>query len=451
MDERTMHRLQIAFVACLLLTPTTFADGPTDWPQFRGPRGNGVAAIESAPVEISKANTAWKTPIPGSGWSSPVHSKNHIWLTTAETRAATEEQIAKKRQGVDFAQMKTVAGAVTFRAICVDANTGAIKHNIKLRQLDDPELIHGLNSYASPTPTISGDRVVCHFGSYGTWCMNLTTGEKLWEQNELVVDHSVGPGSSPVIAGNTVLVVYDGIDTQFVAGLDLATGKPKWKTKRPPMRKANGEFCKAYSTPLVIDVAGQTQAVVPGAQWMCAYDPESGKELWRADCGSGFSTTPMAVYDSGLVVCSTGFMAPELVAVDPANSGDVTSRIAWKTKNGGSTMPTAVAADGAIFAMDEKGRLSVIDIKTGNVQARVRVGGNFCSSPLLAAGRLYVGSREGVLSVYAIEKVDGKLQEPKLLARNKLDGDLMASPAVIGSDFIIRTSKSLMRVSPEKP
>ena len=144
-------------------------------------------------------------------------------------------------------------------------------------------------------------------------------------------------------------------------------------------------------------------------------------------------------------------MQPQLVAVDPKGSGDVTDSIVWKSRNGGTTMPTAVAADGAIFSMDEKGRLTIVSSTTGEMLARARVGGNFSSSPLLAAGRLYVGSREGVLSVYALEKLDGKYREPKLLARNKLDGDLMASPAVLGSDFIIRTSKSLMRVTPEKP
>ena len=455
-NENTMqYNKPISFrTVCLtgaLITATAFADDRRDWPQFRGPQGNGIASMESAPVEITQANTVWKTPMPGKGWSSPVHSQGHIWLTTAETAAASEAQLAKKRQGVDFAQMKTAAGHARFRAICIDARSGSIKHNIQLLDLKDPELIHALNSYASPTPAIQGDRVVFHFGSYGTWCLNLTTGEQLWKQTSLVVDHSVGPGSSPVIAKDTVLLVYDGIDEQFVAGVDLATGKPKWRTKRPPMRATNGEYRKAYSTPLIIDVAGQTQAVIPGAQWMCGYDPTSGKELWRADCGDGFSTTPMAVYDSGVVVCSTGFMQPQLVAVDPKGSGDVTDSIVWKSRNGGTTMPTAVAADGAIFSMDEKGRLTIVSSTTGEMLARARVGGNFSSSPLLAAGRLYVGSREGVLSVYALEKLDGKYREPKLLARNKLDGDLMASPAVLGSDFIIRTSKSLMRVTPEKP
>ena len=278
---------------CVLAASVCLAD---DWPQFRGPHGDGIAEASSLPVEISEENTVWKTAIPGTGWSSPVVSEGKIWITTAEAAKASAEQIAKKTKGVQFAAIKTVAGDVKLRAICVDLESGKIVHNLLLREVSDPDLINPLNSYASPTAAISGDRVVCHFGSYGTWCLNKSTGEKLWH-NALVVDHSVGPGSSPVIADDIVLIVCDGIDQQFVAGLDLSTGKEVWKTPRPKLRATNGEYKKAYSTPLLIKVGEQVQAVIPTAQWMCAYDPKTGKEIWRADCGSGFSTTPMAVYE----------------------------------------------------------------------------------------------------------------------------------------------------------
>lgn len=410
-----------------------------DWNQFRGPVGNAVAETTETPVDFSMAKSVWTTEIPGTGWSSPVVSDGHIWLTTAESTEATADQIAKKTQGVQFAKIKTAAGNVKLRALCVNAATGKIVHNVLLRDVSDPDLINPLNSYASPTPAISGDRVICHFGSYGTWCLNKKTAATTWN-SALVIDHSVGPGSSPVIAGNTVLIVCDGIDKQFVAGLDLETGKEIWRTNRPAMRSDNGEFRKAYSTPLLVTVAGKQQAVIPGAQWMCGYDPANGKEIWRADCGNGFSTTPMAVYDSGLVVCSTGFMSPELVAVNPEGQGDVTADIVWRARQGGSTMPTAVASNGLMYSISDKGILSVLNTATGEIVQRERIGGKFAASPLLVGNNLYLPSQEGLMTV--IDKTT-----MKVVAKNKMDGALMASPAVIGSDLVIRTSKSLVRLA----
>jgi outer membrane protein assembly factor BamB len=430
-----------------MLASVSLAD---DWPQFRGVRGDGVAIAAGTPVKISESNTVWKTAIPGSGWSSPVYVGDHIWLTAADTQAASAEAIAKKKQGAQFADMKTAAGSVKLRAVCVHAQTGKVLHNVMLRSVNDPDLIHPLNSYASPTPAIHEDRVVCHFGSYGTWCLNAMTGEKIWEQNTLIVDHSVGPGSSPVIVDDIVIIAFDGIDKQFVAGLSLADGTTSWKTPRPKMRATNGEYQKAYSTPLVIDVDGKLQAVLPGAQWMCAYEPATGREIWRADCGSGFSTTPMAVYDAGLVICSTGFMRPALVAVNPSGTGDVTkTNIVWNARQGGSTMPTAVAYNGMIYSMGDRGILTMLDSKTGEQRSRIRVNGNYSSSPLLVDEKLYIGSKEGLLTVYSVAELNKGDSKVKPLAKNKLDGDIMASPATIGSDLLIRTSKSLMRVKPE--
>ncbi|MFK7821130.1 MAG: PQQ-binding-like beta-propeller repeat protein [Planctomycetaceae bacterium] len=440
-------RLTTCLLALTLLSAATQAD---DWPQFRGVRGDGVAHAAGTPVRVSESNTVWKTAIPGSGWSSPVYSGDNIWITAADVQPASAEFLAKKKQGVEFADMKTGAGSVKLRAVCVHLKTGKILHNVLLKNVSEPELIHPLNSYASPTPVISGDRVVCHFGSYGTWCVNAESGEKIWEQNTLIVDHSVGPGSSPVIVDDIVILAFDGIDRQFVTGLSLKDGTPSWKTPRPKMRATNGEYQKAYSTPLIIEIDGQLQAVLPGAQWMCAYEPATGREIWRADCGNGFSTTPMAIYDAGLVICSTGFMRPALVAVNPSGTGDVTkTHIVWTARQGGSTMPTAVAHNGLIYSLGDRGIMTVLESKTGKKRSRFRVNGNYSASPLLVDEKLYIGSKEGLLTVYSLNDINGNGGDVKPLAKNKLDGDIMASPATIGSDMLIRTSKSLMRVKPE--
>ena len=203
--------VQFILVSILLSGGLQVQSIAEDWNQFRGAKGDGLSQAVSLPADFASAKTVWKTSIPGIGWSSPVMSGGVIWITTAESTAATESQIASKTRGVQFAQIKTVAGSVKLRALCIDSASGKILHNVLLQDVSDPDLINPLNSYASPTCAISGDGVICHFGSYGTWCLNKATAAEKWN-NALVIDHSVGPGSSPVVAGNIVLIVCDGID-----------------------------------------------------------------------------------------------------------------------------------------------------------------------------------------------------------------------------------------------
>lgn len=416
------------------------------WTQFRGTDGTGVADSQATPptkIDLDH-QTAWEVEIPGTGWSSPVYQGNRIWLTTAVTQAATDKEIADKLKGDRLAQIKTLAQSMELKAVCVDARDGQILLSIPLAKIDSPEPINPMNSYASPTPAIDEGKVVCHFGNYGTWCLDEATGKTIWSK-QFVVKHSVGPGSSPVIFGDKVIIVCDGTDKQFIVGVDLNSGDQVWKTDRPPIRASDGEFRKAYCTPLLIDVDGAKQAVIPGAQWVAGYNPDTGAELWRAEHGDGFSVTPMPIFESGLVVFSTGFMKPELVAVDPRGSGDVTSsHIAWRVRNA-PTMPSFIAQGGQIFSISDKGILMCVDAKTGEVVNRQRVGGNYSASPLLAGGNLYFSSREGIMTVI---KCSADLET---VAKNEFESSLMASPILIGDDLLIRTEKKLIRVNNSQP
>lgn len=435
-----MQTMKILSAFFLILSVSTLrAD---DWPQFRGPAGDArSSASNQVPTQFSQANAVWKTDLPGQGWSSPVFQGDHIWLTTALTSEADAETLAERKKGVQFANIKTAAGRVIFKAICLNAADGAIVHEIQLADVSDPDLINPLNSYASPTPAIHEGKVICHFGNYGTWCLNATTGKQIWKK-QLVVDHSVGPGSSPIIAGNVVIIPCDGIDQQFVVGLNLETGDEVWRTPRPAKDTTNGEFCKAYSTALLINAGGRSQAVIPTAQWICSYDPTTGKELWKAQHGKGFSTTPMANYESGLVIFCTGYMKSEVVAIDPTLDGDLTEKLAWRSRQGGSTMPTAVTADGIVYSIADDGILTMLNAATGEMLDRQRIGGKFAASPLMVGNRLYLLSQEGVITVLEVEAAT-----TKTLAKSTMDGGLMASPAIYKSDLIIRTSKSIARYS----
>lgn len=440
-------------IFCFLLSAgfhlTAHAQTSTgQWTQFRGADGTGVAQADANPATEWDAakQTAWETEIPGTGWSSPVYEGDRVWLTTAITQAATKEEIAEKLKGDRLAKSKTLAGAVAFHAICVDVNSGKIIHNLELARIDSPEPINPMNSYASPTPAIQGGKVICHFGNYGTWCIDEESGNVIWNK-KFEVKHSVGPGSSPVIVGNKVIVVCDGTDVQFIAAVDVNTGDDIWKTDRPPIKATDGEYRKAYCTPLLIEVGDRKQAVIPGAQWVAGYDPDSGKELWRADHGSGFSVTPMAVYESGLVIFSTGFMDASFVAVDPRGSGDITSGgIAWRSApKKAPRMPSLIASSGQIFSIADNGILRCIDAKTGQIINEKRVGGNFSSSPLLAGGNLYLSSREGVMTVV---KCSSDLET---IATNQFETSLMASPVLVGDDLLIRTERKLIRIKSSIP
>ncbi|MGB1928562.1 MAG: PQQ-binding-like beta-propeller repeat protein [Mariniblastus sp.] len=417
------------------------------WSQFRGIDGTGIAKSNARPpIEFEASSQAvWETVIPGTGWSSPVYTGNKVWLTTSITSAASPDEIAAKLKGDRLAQIKTVASSVELHAICVDINNGNIIHDVILHEIKSPEPINPMNSYASPTPAIKDGKVIFHFGNYGTWCVDESTGEVIWNR-QFVVKHSVGPGSSPIIFNDKVIIVCDGTDLQYIVAVELNTGKDVWKTDRPPIRASDGEYRKAYCTPIIIDVDGIKQAVIPGAQWVAGYNPDTGQELWRADHGAGFSITPMPAYQSGLVVFSTGYMKSSLVAVDPTGRGDITETgIIWRSQpKKAPNMPSLIGRNGKIYAISDRGILRVLEAATGKMLNEKRINGNFSSSPLLAGDNLYLSSREGLMTVVTCSTDLSKI------ATNKFESSLMASPIVVGDDLLVRTEKKLMRISDEK-
>lgn len=439
-----MNQINLCFpivALTLILSCCSFPSEAADWTQFRGPDGSGVVLEKpmSAGEWSGTPDTHWSTDLPGTGWSSPVFSGKFLWLTSAITKAATEEEIAERFKDEPYPDIKTIVSSVELHALCLDVESGKLLKDILLLTTNKPDPVNPLNSYASPTPAIAEGKVICHFGSYGTWCLDLETGKEIWKR-QYVVDHSVGPGSSPVIGDDRLFLICDGMDKQFVVALDLQTGEELWKTSRPPKRAENPELRKAFSTPLLIQVNNQKQLVAPSAQWFIAYDPANGKEIWRVDHGKGFSVTPMPFYDSGLLICATGYPELKLFAIDPGGQGDVTnSYVKWTTRNA-PAMPSMVSKEDRIYAMNDKGILNCFDLKTGNRVTRKRIGGNFSASPLILGEMMYLSSREGKMTIL---KSDDSLN---ILAVINFEEPIMASPAVIGQDLIIRTRSKLIRI-----
>src|SRR5215510_4115250 len=280
-----------------------------DWPEFRGPTGQGLSDERGLPMVWSETkNLRWKAAIPGRGWASPAIQGDRIWLTTA-----TDE-------------------GKSLRAISIDRKTGAILQNVEVFRLKSLGNLNSKNSQASPTPVLEGDRVYLHFGANGTACIT-QSGEIVWKTRLEYDNGQHGPGGSPVLYDDLLIVSCDGQDVQFVVALDKLTGKVRWKKSRVGYQ--------AYTTPLVVRLPGGDQVISPGAYRAIAYEPRTGKEVWQVRYGDGFSNVPRPVYGNGLVFICTGFQEPSLLAVRVDGHGDVTkSHVAWTLKRGAPLTPS---------------------------------------------------------------------------------------------------------------
>jgi outer membrane protein assembly factor BamB len=432
---RSRFVLALAAFACVSLR----AD---EWPAWRGPDGSGHAAdAHDLPIMWSETeNIAWKTPLPGRGWSSPVIAGDRIWMTTAIERQATAEERAKRLEGVKNPGPLAVVISASLRAICVDRTTGRLLHDVELFAVDEPQPIHSLNSYASPSPVLADGRLYCHFGDHGTACVDTATAKVVWANRELRLDHVNGPGSTPIVWGNLLVVHCDGSDTQSIAALDTATGKLAWKTPRSGTLRDDPDLKKAYGTPLSLTLDGRELLVSPAADWLYAYDPATGRELWKASYGVlGFSIVPKPVAAHGLVFTSTSFMQPEILAWKLAST-DSPPSIAWRQKRGAPTMSSLLVVGDELYAVSDRGVASCFDARTGEPRWTERLGGNFSSSPVFADGRIYVANREGETFVLQ----PGRSYE--MLAKNVLEGQIMATPVPLGRAIYLRTDRAIYRI-----
>ncbi len=385
-----------------------------NWPQFRGPTGNGHAAADNLPVRWSEtSNIRWQTPIHGRGWCSPVVWGDQIWLTSA-----TE----------DGREMSV---------ICVNQNSGAIDFDIKLFHNDEPRFCHPLNSYASPSPVIEEGRVYVHFGSYGTACLDTSTGEEIWMRRDLPCNHWRGPGSSPLLYSEMLIVHFDGYDFQYVVALDKRTGQTIWKKDRDiDYGTDDGDQMKAYCTPIVVEVDGQPQLISPAAKAALAYEPFTGKELWRIRYDE-HSATARPLFGHGKFYINTGFSRAQLLAVRAGGHGDITdTHIEWRAQRGVPSMPSQLLVDGLIYMVHD-GVVTCLDAESGQVVWRQRIGGKYSASPIYAGGKIYFFSQEGQTTVVQA----GRRYEQ--LAVNELGDGFMASPAVTGNALILRSRSQL--------
>jgi outer membrane protein assembly factor BamB len=389
-----------------------------DWPEFRGPTGQGIARADNLPTEWSATkNVAWRREIPGLGWSSPVIVGGKVYLTTAAPIAGCKD--------------------LSLRALCLDAKDGTILWNEEVfRSINGKSPpIHSKNSHASPTPIVAGDRLYVHFGHEGTACLGLS-GKVLWRYRDPYPPVH-GAGGSPVLVDGLVVFSTDGLRERLVVALKADNGKVAWKTPRPGKPVKNFSF----STPLVITVNGKKQIISPSSDVVGAYDPGTGKEIWHARY-EGYSVIPRPVYGHGLVFVVTGFDAPGMIAVRPDGKGDVTdTHIKWSIRNGAPHTPSVLLVGDELYMVSDRGIVSCLDAKTGAVHWAKRLGGKgYSASPIAAGGKVYFLSEDGVGTVI---KAGRSFEQ---IARNELGERTLASYGVSDGALFIRSARHLYRI-----
>jgi outer membrane protein assembly factor BamB len=412
----------------------------TNWPQFRGPRGDGTSISTGLPLHWSEeapaAGIKWKTPIHGRAWSCPVVWGAQVWVTTA-TEDGRELSV-----------------------VCMDRDTGKIVRDHKLFDVANPQFAHKFNTYASPTPIIEAGRIYVSFGSPGLACLDTQTGKVLWTRRDFECNHYRGAGSSPILQGDLLILNFDGSDHQFVVALDKNTGRTAWQKNRSVDHKdldpdgkvqSEGDFRKAFATCQIAVLDGQTTLLSQGAKAFYAYDPLTGEELWRVEERTSHSGATRPVIGHGLVFYPSGFSQGFVLAIRPGKKGEVLDvsatlppetqlQVAWKAKKSVPKKPSLLLIGELLFGIDDNGVATCWEAKTGRVVWNERIGGNYSAAPIAAEGRIYFFSEEGKTTVIAADR------EFKKLAENQLGDGFMASPAVSGNALFLRSRTNLYRV-----
>lgn len=414
----------VLFLLLFATAVTSFAD----WPEFRGPNRDGTTDA-SLPTEWSEEkNIAWKKEIHGLGWSTPLVSEGKIWLTTA-TEDGREMSI-----------------------LCFDEASGETLLDRVIITNDNPEpLANPMNTYASPTGVIEPGRVYFHFGSYGTFCFDTESYERIWQRRDLRASHWRGPASSVAMWEDTLVLTFEGADQQYLIALNKEDGETIWRKDRSTnfadekdgIPANSGDMRKAYSTPIFVPVADKVQVISNGAKAAWAYDLATGEELWNVHYPT-HSPSSRTIYsaETNMAYINTGLGKAELWAVklDPEARGDISeSHVAWKIFKRTQKRSSPVLANGLIF-MANGGVASCVDPETGEIHWAERAGGEYSSSLLAANGLVYLFDEEGLCTVVKAAK------EFEVVAENQLEGGFMASPAVSGEALILRTKTHLYRV-----
>ncbi len=413
-----------SFLTALFVLFVCLSQAFANWPDWRGPTADGKSNATGLPLNWSETkNIVWKTPIHDLGYSTPVVWDDQVWLTTA-----------------------TKTGKALY-AVCVDLESGKLIHDVEVFKPEKPQRINRRNSYATPSPVIEEGFVYVHYGTHGTACLNTKTGKIVWARDDLNCDHMQGPVSSPILYEDMLIIPFEGVDVQFVVALDKKTGRQIWRYDRPRDLYEGIEpiyLIKSYHTPVIVEVNGQPQLINNGAMLVTGHEPRTGKELWRVRYRDD-NPISRIISGHGLLFINSGGNPgrSHLLAVRKGGVGDVTdTHVVWKM-----TKPREVPHESSpvlvgdlLYLMSDKGVLTCKEATTGKTVWTERLDGDFGASLLYADGRIYMTNKDGTTTIIEPGR------EFRVLAVNKLDGFIGASPAVAGKSLLLRTKTHLYRV-----
>ena len=428
--------MRILSVSFFLLSALTLQ---AEWWGFRGPGGNGTSALKSLPTEWSSTkNVAWKTEIPGRGYSSPVIAGGKVCLTTSTEGDKIPGKKAPEHLlgGKPFLHPQTTSEdrIVTLKGLCIDAETGKVAWERTVYEGGVFDGRHTFNTFASPTPLTDGKRVFFYFESQGLYAFDLN-GKALWKTSiGGVAKAGLAAGTSPILAGGNIILQADDDDGKksFIYGVSPGNGEIVWKTKR--------ETSVTWNTPVVVR-HGETEMVVTAAtEHVIAYDPKSGKELWRGPGIEGFGAAS-PVSGGGLVFPNAYHPVKKLFAmnIDPAAK----ERVAWKYEKGTAYVPSPIYYDGYLYLTTDAGLLTCMEATTGKVVyegKRLPKPAKLTASPVAFDGKLLMTSAEGDTFVIRAGP------EHEVLATNPIGEGVFASLALDGDSIYIRGDKHLFRI-----
>jgi len=405
----------------LCLSAPNLQASTVEWPHYRGPTAQGISEARNAPFEWSAdKNVVWKTEIPGRGWSSPILVDGKITLTS----------------GIEEA----VNGLHDLKVIQVDAETGKIVWEKTVLKGTEEEAAdrNAKNSLASPSVVIEDNVVYAHFGHMGIVALNFKNGELIWKQ-KIYYTAKNGNGGSPVIVDDLLIFTTDSFEDPGITALYKDTGKIAWRTSRS--HRVNNNF--SHGTPLVINNNGRTQIVSPGSGMVGAYEPATGKEIWRVTYPMGFSLSNMPIFVDNSLYMSTGFQRPSFykIRVDGA-TGDLTeTHVEWQYHKSMPKTPSPNFVMGHVITLEDVGRLQSLDSETGELRWSELLKGKFSASPVQVGELLYCMSEEGVCFVLQI-KDDGF----EILSENDLGEEALATPAIVDNAIYVRTDPHLWKI-----
>lgn len=404
-----------------------------NWPQWRGPRADGVARNCDPPLEWSRTkNVKWKTPLPGEGSATPIVWEDQVFIVAAiETDRAADTPPAADEQ----AKTEPPANYYQFVVLCFDRETGReIWRQIACEQVPH-EGKHYTNSYASASPTTDGRRLYVSFGSRGIYCYDLA-GQLLWTRDlgDMRTRYGWGEATSPVVHGDSLVINWDHEDQSFIAVLDTTTGETKWKADR--------DEPTSWATPLIVEHAGRTQVIANGTNRVRSYDLATGEVIWECG-GQSVNAIPSPILAGEMVFCMSGYGSSAALAIPLSAMGDITDtdHVLWHHKQGTPYVPSPIIVDDQIyFTASNTGILTCLDIRTGQPifeRQRLPELKNVYASPVAANGRVYFTDRDGTTVVLRHG------QELEVMAINKLAEPMDASPAIVGDQMFLRTASYL--------